>query len=84
MAKFIKLALRKKLLVFRKTLLAFPFLFIIPTFSFSDDVLDESRSLFLKGDYESAIKEASNYDSAEAKILMSRILSIYTNFYWKK
>ena len=33
--------------------------------------------------YKNAMKEASKYDSAEAKILESRILSIYTNFYLK-
>ena len=83
MAKFIKLTFLKKLLIFRKTLLFLPFLFLGSVFSISDDVLDKSRNLFLKGDYESAIKEASNYNSAEAKILMARILSIYTNFYVK-
>ncbi len=67
----------------KKTLLVSIFLLVLSFFVVSNDDLDKSRALFLKGEYESAIKEASNYDTAEAKILESRILSIYTHFYLK-
>ncbi len=82
MAKSFKLAiyLTKRL---KKNLLISIFLLVIPFYVLSNDNLDKSRDLFLKGEYESAIIEASNYDTAEAKILESRILSIYTHFYLK-
>ena len=60
------------------------FCFFLCTFSiFTNDNLDKARNLFLEGKYESAIEEASKYNTVEAKILESRILSIYTHFYLK-
>ena len=55
-------------------------LLIVSFSSLSDDNLDQARKLFIDGKYKNAMKEASKYDSAEAKILESRILSIYTHF----
>ena len=49
----------------------------------SNDNLDEVRKLFLEGKYDIAVKEASKYNTAEARVLESRILSIYTYFYLK-
>ena len=83
MAKPSFLIIKSSQRVFRKIILIYLFLFLLPTNSFSVDNLDKSRDLFLKGEYENAIEEVSKYDSAEAKILKSRILSIYTHFYLK-
>ncbi len=66
-----------------KALFISAFFFLFTLSVLSKDSLDEARSLFLEGKYKSAIEKASKYNSAEAKILESRILSIYTHFYLK-
>ena len=51
--------------------------------SISSDNLNQARKLFLEGSYKNAIEEASKYNTVDAKILESRIISIYTHFYLK-
>ena len=83
MANFSKIVLFNLPVQIIKTLIILAFLLIVSFSSLSEDNLDKARNLFINGEYINAIKEASKYDSAEAKILESRILSIYTNFYLK-
>ena len=83
MANFSKIVLFNSPVHIIKSLIILAFLFIVSFSSLSEDNLDKARNLFIDGEYKNAMKEASKYDSAEAKILESRILSIYTNFYLK-
>ena len=64
-----------------KTLTVLIFIYIHTFPTFSDTSLDKARNLFLEGKYENALEETSKYKTAEARILESRILSIYTHFY---
>ena len=83
MANFSKIVLINFPIKIIKSLRILACLFIVSFYSLSDDNLDQARNLFIDGKYKNAIKEASKYDSAEAKILESRILSIFTHFYLK-
>ena len=83
MAILFKLAVLKNSLVLSKQLLLSVFFSVYSFIALSNDNLDKARNFFLKGEYEKAMQEASTYNSADAKILHSRILSIYTHFYIK-
>ena len=83
MANFSKIVLFNFLIKIITSLIILACLLIVSYSSISNDNLDEARNLFIDGKYKNAIKEASKYNYAEAKILESRILSIYTHFYLK-
>ena len=82
MAILFKLTVLKKSR-FEQAIIAFGFFSFYSFFALSNDNLDKARNFFLQGEYEKAMQEASKYNNVDAKILHSRILSIYTHFYIK-
>ena len=52
-----------------KSLIILACLLIVSFSSLSSDNLDQARNFFIDGKYKNAMKEASKYNSAEAKIL---------------